>query len=88
MIIMISTAFEREKISAKTKVRTGSTDARHRSTNHQPLMRYGKSKNMPCVVVVVVVVVIVRPGERVGHPELFPGAHSQGWPMGAHGGVC
>ena len=24
-----------------------------------------------------------RPGERVGHPELFPGAHSHG---GAHGG--
>ena len=25
-----------------------------------------------------------RPGERVGHPELFPGAHSHGGPMGAH----
>ena len=25
----------------------------------------------------------IRPGERVGPPELFPGAHSQG---GAHGG--
>ena len=34
--------------------------------------------------IIALTVPVSRPGERVGQPELFPGAHSLGGPMGAH----